>query len=82
MLQPHETAIAVVSGCVLIALGIVPGLFEAIHQGVRHALETFSSPFPARVWPRAGDGTHSRPLWLAAIGLALLSIGLFAARSN
>ncbi len=82
MLPPQETVIALVSGFVLIALGIVPGLFEAIQEGVRNALETFSSPSPARGWPRAGADKRSRPLWLAVIGLALLSIGLFAAGSN
>ncbi len=82
MLPPQETVTAVVSGCALIALGVVPGLFEALHEGVRNALETFSSPFPARGWPRASEAKHSRPLWLAVAGLALLAIGLFAAGPN
>ena len=82
MLPPQETVTAVVCGCALIALGIVPGLFETLHERVRNALETFSSPFPARGWERAREAKHSRPLWLAVAGLALVTIGLFAAGSN
>ena len=77
MMQPQEAITAVVSGCVLIALGVVPGLFLGLAKRVQNSIETFSSPFPARGWKRTEKARGATPLWLAVVGLALLWLGLF-----
>lgn len=76
-MQPQEAVTAVVSGCALIALGIVPGLFRGLEERVRNLLETFSASFAVRGWQRTERATSETPVWLAVVGLALLAVGLF-----
>ncbi len=80
-MQPSDVVTAVVIGCALIALGLTPGLFQGLTDGVLRALlnfrNTLSSPIPIGL-PRQPEykKPHRSP-WLAGIGLGLILLSLF-----
>jgi hypothetical protein len=65
------------TGALLIVLGLVPGLFQGLTDGVRNALESFSSPLRSRL---NGDGRIREPRWLAGVGIALIAAAMLAYR--
>lgn len=73
-MKPPEVMTGVLSGCVLIALGLVPGLFRNLVEGVRNLCDSVSSGAPVSP-PRQTEGdTLQRPIWLAGIGALLITL--------
>jgi hypothetical protein len=64
------------TGVILIVLGLVPGLFQGLTDGVRNALESFSSPLRNRLH---GDVRIREPQWLAGVGIALIAAAIILA---
>ena len=75
----HDVMIGVLSGCVLIVFGLVPGLFQGLTEGVRNLLNSVSSPLPTK--PRR-DKSYDRPISLAGIGATLIVLSVLAYLSN
>uniref|UniRef100_Q021Z9 Uncharacterized protein n=1 Tax=Solibacter usitatus (strain Ellin6076) TaxID=234267 RepID=Q021Z9_SOLUE len=74
MLTPGEVVTGLVSGSVLIAFGLVPGLFDRLSEGVRNFSNSLTSPFHHH---------HARrhepiqpPMGLAILGGALILLTL------
>ena len=69
-------------GCVLLALGLIPGLFDGLTKGVMEALENFRDSVlsGSPVTPRRRsecERTHRR-LWLAGAGALLITVTVLA----
>jgi hypothetical protein len=78
MLTPGEVITGLVSGCVLIAFGLLPGLFERLSEGVRNFSNHLTSPFSHH--PRPHQPIHP-PIGLAVLGFAMILLtvlGYFA----
>jgi len=74
----HEKQLvtAILTGCVLIAFGVIPGLFSAIQYGIQNfRAELFGLP---TIVPRDGEYPKWFPgqIWFAWAGFALILIGL------
>ncbi len=79
MIGPHQGAIGFVAGAILILLGVWPGLFERLVNGVAGGIENFGG-----IW-LFGYARGSRPQalvpqpkWLAPAGAALIALTLMA----
>jgi len=74
--------IGILCGCVLLILGLVPGLFQGLVNGVRDSIHnfygSFSSPLPVR--PRHDvDYERSRgPIGLVIAGTILITLTVAA----
>jgi hypothetical protein len=81
-MKPSTVLAGVLSGCVLIALGLIPGLLQDLANGVRNFRDSFSSSFQVTL-PYQGDcKTSARPIWLAGLGSLLIVVSLLAYFSN
>jgi hypothetical protein len=69
----------VLSGCVLIAAGLVPGLFWGLAEGVRNLLDSISSPYPNRLSERE---RVDPPAWLAVVGAVVIAATVLAYSSH
>ena len=80
-MQPRDLETGLLIGCALIALGLTPGLFQGLTDGLTRALLNFrnslSSPVPITPPRHAQDEKAHRSLWIAAIGLGLILLSLF-----
>jgi hypothetical protein len=74
-----QLMIGVFAGMVLIALGVVPGLFQRLVDGVQDGVQNFanllSSQFPG---PSRLHEELPRPKWLAGLGAALIAATVLA----
>ena len=71
-MKPSEAEVGILTGCALIVFGLVPGLLQALAEGVRNFSNSIFSPFAAG--PAHGteyENIH-RPVWLAGLGVALI----------
>jgi hypothetical protein len=80
-MQVKQLEFVIIFGCVLIALGVVPGLLQALQDAVRNFSASLSSPFPAVPAHQRDYDKLPRPLGLAVIGLALILISLLTYKS-
>jgi len=80
-MQFRQFGFVIIFGCLLIALGLVPGLFQGLQDAIRNFSSSLSSPFPAVPAHRRDYEKLPRPLWLAVIGLALILISLLTYKS-
>ena len=71
--------IGVVIGAFLIALGLIPGLFQGFVDGVRNFVSLWSSEFQAQSCP---PERIDQPAWLVAVGTALMTLTILAYLSN
>jgi hypothetical protein len=80
-MQPRDVETGVLIGCVLIALGLTPGLFQRLTDGVLHDIQNFrnsvSSLVPITLPRQPEYEKPHRSLWLAGIGLGLILLSLF-----
>ena len=80
-MQPRDVVTAVVIGCALIALGLTPGLFQALRDGVLNGIlnfrNTLLSPIPIRLQRQPENEKPHRSPWLALIGLALMLLSFW-----
>jgi hypothetical protein len=77
-MQSNDLATVIVIGAVLIVVGLVPGLFDRVEDGVQSVSGLFYSRFPIRVPHQTDYQRLPRPLWLSALGLALILFSLVA----
>ncbi len=79
MISPHQGAIGFVTGAILILLGVWPGLFERLVNGVADGIDSFGG-----LWLLGyarGSRPHApvpQPRWLAPAGAALIALTLLA----
>jgi hypothetical protein len=80
-MQPHDVETGVLIGCALLALGLIPGLFQGLTDGVTRALlnfrNTLLSPIPIGPPRQAQYEKPHRSVWVAGIGLGLILLSLF-----
>ena len=80
-MRPTDLETGLIMGCVLIALGLTPGLFRGLTNGIARGLLNFrnslSSPVPITPPRHAPDEKAHRSIWIAAIGLGLILLSLF-----
>jgi len=86
-MSPGELTRVVFVGLVLIALGVAPGLFQRLIQGLIHGIQNFrqslSSRFPMNLaHAHPVPDCSPRPLWLAGVGLTLIVVSVLAYLSN
>ena len=74
MLTPDQVITGLLAGFVLIAFGLVPGLFDGLSEGVRNFSNSLTSPFH-HPHPRRHEPTHP-PMGLALLGGALILLTL------
>ena len=80
-----QAVIGVLMGSVLLVLGLVPGLFQGLAEGVRNALEYFQNGnlLSPRFQVHPGEQSQfGKPRWLAVIGAALIAGTLLTYYSN
>ncbi len=81
-MKPHDLMVGLVWGCVLLALGLIPGLFSSLTEGVQNAIRVFRDSVlfgsPVTPQPRSGCESPHRPLWLAGLGALLITITILA----
>jgi hypothetical protein len=78
MIHLKEVTLGVVLGFALIALGLIPGLFQGLADGVRNFSDALHS-FPSR-WQRREE--VRQPAWLAVAGAALIALTVLAYTAN
>lgn len=66
--------VGLLSGLVLLALGLIPGLFQTFTDGVQNFLASISSPYP--VHPHLRNQQQWRPVWLAVAGAMLILLSM------
>jgi hypothetical protein len=76
-----ELTRAVFVGLVLITLGVVPGLFQGMTDGIHNFRHSLFSRFPMNP-PHPVPDCSPRPLWLAGMGLSLIVVTGLAYLSN
>jgi len=80
-MQPRDLETGLLIGFALIALGLTPGLFQGLTEGITRALLQFRnslwSPVPIGLPRHAQDEKPHRSLWIAAVGLGLILLSLF-----
>jgi uncharacterized protein YjeT (DUF2065 family) len=77
----HDTMVGIFVGCVLVALGLIPGLFDRLTRGTIEGVRSFrdSLLYGSPVIPRPiKDETLHRPVWLAGMGALLITITILA----
>ena len=77
-MKPDDVAVGVVTGFALIAVGLVPGLFHGLMEGVRNFSNSTFSPFAVGPAPGTGYENVHGPLWLAGLGAALIVLSVLA----
>ena len=80
-MQPRDVETGVIIGCALIALGLTPGLFQRLTDGVLHGIQNFRNSVSSLVpitLPRQPEyeKPHRSP-WVAGIGVGLIVLSLF-----
>ena len=85
MIDLHTATIGILFGCVLISLGLVPGLFQGLTRVAEEIRDIDNRLVSRRSWtlPRnAGYHQPQRPIWLAALGIGLIVLSVLAALSG
>ncbi len=67
--------VGVVSGAFLIAIALIPGLFQGVVEGVHNYVSFWSSEFRTRSRPM---DTVDQPRWLAGLGALLITLTVLA----
>ncbi|MEO7143755.1 MAG: hypothetical protein ABI165_09670 [Bryobacteraceae bacterium] len=81
-MNPHEIMTGILTGCVLVVFGSVPGLFSNLVEAVRNFSHSISSGLPLSL-PHHPEYTKvRRPIWLAWLGAALIVLSILAYLSN
>jgi len=75
VIKLNQVVFGVLIGSVLIALGLVPGLYQRLTEGVRDCHEMWSRRFPS---PPHLYGQRHQPSWLAVLGAALIAVAVLA----
>jgi hypothetical protein len=75
VIGPHQVVIGLSAGFVLILLGLVPGLFQGLVEGVRNFSDALCSRFPS---PSCSYARIYQPRWLGLLGAALIAATLLA----
>ncbi|MGA2181715.1 MAG: hypothetical protein ABSH47_01675 [Bryobacteraceae bacterium] len=78
MIQSTDLVTVIVIGSVLIALGLIPGLFAVVEDAIRTVDDSRFFQFPGRTLHWTDYRNLPRPLWLSALGLALILVSLVA----
>ena len=74
-----ELVRAILMGSVLIVLGLVPGLFQRLQEGIQNLSESLRSPFSrVGVQHKTDHGDSSRSLGLVLLGLGMILLGLLS----
>jgi hypothetical protein len=81
-MKPHELMIGVLTGCVLVVFGLVPGLSYGLTEGVRNFLDLVSSGLPVSPPRHTEYDKLERPIWLAGLGAVLIVLSVLAYLSN
>ncbi len=74
MISFNQFMTGVVMGCILIVIGSVPGLLDKWVEALSNMAETILYRMPIGSRERSEFGQQ---LWLAALGLLLISFSLF-----
>lgn len=78
MIQPRDLVTVIVIGSALITLGLIPGLFTAVEDAMRNVSDLRFFQLPGRALHWTDYRLLPRPLWLSALGLMLILVGLVA----
>ncbi len=82
-MRSAELARIIVIGAVLIAAGLVRGLFQRLEEGMQSFFESFRSPYsPFEMTRNPNHEKLPRPTWLALLGVAMILLGLLSYLSN
>ncbi|HEY2019383.1 MAG TPA: hypothetical protein VGH38_38005 [Bryobacteraceae bacterium] len=71
-MHPRELVIALIAGGAAIAVGLIPGIFQGLMDGIQNFGNRLSSPFPMRPFPQGRYREAGTQPWLAVIGAALI----------
>ena len=80
-MKPFGLMIGVLTGAVLIVLGLAPGWFQQLTEGVRNLLDSISTGAPVSAY-RGAECESRRPVWLAVIGAAWIAFCALAYLSS
>jgi hypothetical protein len=81
-MKPQELTICVLTGCVLVVLGSVPGLFQRLTEGIRNFRDMVSYGLPVSLPRHTEYDKLQRPIWLTGLGAVLIVLGVLAYFSN
>jgi hypothetical protein len=71
----NQVATGVLMGSLLIAFGLVPGLFQELADRVSNCADLLSSRFPI---PSHSRVEFRQPRWFAGLGAVLIAVTLLA----
>jgi len=81
-MTPHEVMICLLTGCLLVALGLIPGLYqglvESVVEGVHRFRDQISSGLPSSI----EYAPIQKPTWLAGLGALLVVLSVLEYLSN
>jgi hypothetical protein len=81
-MHPESLITTIVIGGGFIVLGLVPGLFEALKDGIQNFSDSLYSRYPVKLQNQTDYKNLPRQPWLAALGLAAILTGVAAYISN
>ena len=67
----QQLMIGVVCGAFLIVIGLIPGLFQGLVEGIQNSISLWSSEFRGRSQP---VDTVDQPTWLAGVGAVMVAL--------
>ena len=79
---PQEVSVGICTGFLLIALGVTPGLFWGLTDGIRNYLELISSGSPAGPPRHHEVDARTTPTFLAGLGATLMVVTVLIYFSN
>jgi hypothetical protein len=77
-MQLHQLISSISLGCVLIILGLVPGLMHWLVDGARQLHDSLFSPFPIPTRHDVDYTKFPRQVGLAGAGAALILVAILA----
>lgn len=75
-MTPKTLIYGIICGCILLCLGLIPGLFRDLTEGVRNFHNSFSSPYLRQRRPYWPASEVEQPVWLAGAGAALIVLSI------
>jgi hypothetical protein len=74
MIGPNQAVNGITIGLILVLLGLIPGLYQAIEDGIVRC----AALLPLRLAFLARSREFKQPRWFAAVGVVLILLTLLA----
>jgi len=81
-MTPHEVMTCFLTGCLLVAFGVIPGLYQGLVDGLAEGIQRFRDQISPG-FPTPMEHTPiQKPTWLAGLGALLMVLSVLGYLSN